>query len=413
MRVLVTGAGGFIGSNLVRELINNPNFEFILGVDRMGVPSIPELVQSQKGEWLSINLDEVDEDWWATTVSMRNLDAVFYIESLENLNMYQADFATINMFEKSDMIFTSWLYGRPLVSTAVDLKVVYLSTDKVYYGDTFPNEYHKVSINTFDEPTLNETYAGAKALTESKLAQCPKLDLRIVRSFSIAGPGQTTDAPIPQIIQKALNNEDIIIYNNGIEGVAFTHVKDLTRFLQNANLFDPEVKASLQSNLINFCRVQNYVSVRQLAEKIINKTGSSSKIVSTMLETDDLFTEVQKTPQIRNLAKITQPIIPIEILLDEMIYELNPINSYAELVVTDINFDNDQGSVEIIGTVEPESTLTIWFGNGEMVIGSADTTGNFNISHTFEFAIDIYPIEIKATTKDSIQYTSKIIEAPL
>jgi nucleoside-diphosphate-sugar epimerase len=393
--------------------VNNPDFEYILGVDRLGVSSVPELVQAQNGEWLQVNLDEVDEDWWATTMSTRNLDAIFYLETIENINMYEIDFSTLNQLEKSDRIFTSWLYGRPLVPSTTDLKVIYLSTDKVYYGDAFPNEFHKVSLNTFNKPILNETYAGLKAMTESKLTQCPKLDLRLIRPFSIVGPGQTADAPIPQLIEKALNNEDIVIYNDGSEGVTFTHVKDLVRFLQDANLFDPSIKADMHTNIINFCRVQNYVSVRQLIEKIINKTESTSEIIPSVSESDDIFTNVQKTPQIRNLAKITELLIPIEIILDEMIYEINPINSYADLIVTSINFDLNQGSIEIIGTAEPESTLAIWFGNGETEIDTVDINGNFNTGHTFEYAIDIYPIEIKVTTKDSIQYTSKVIEVPL
>ncbi len=429
-RILITGAAGYIGSPVLDQMLNHLNasdLEYILAIDRVGVPASFSGIPN--AEWLSVNLDEVDASWWETTVNDKAINTIYYLESIENINLCSTNNLVNETLQLSDFYFASFLENRTTTPADPILKVVYISTDRIYYEDDFPNEIHDITLRSAgsqSELTVSDSnfskekrgyfysYVAAKALTEIKLQQLTTLetdakaaiDLRIIRPFAITGPTRNQECPIATTIKIAQTNQDIPLYETGSQGVAFTHVNDLVTLLVHENLFDPDVKLELTSSIINFCRVQNYLSVRQLSEKIINKTESSSKLVENIPV--NIFSEIQSTPQIRNLVRIYQPVIPIEIILEESIYELDPVTHYADFIVND-PVTTDVG-ITITGSAEPDSSIVIWFGNGEVVNGPVDSSGNFDIQYTFEYPIDIYPIELNVTTKEYIQYATKIIK---
>jgi nucleoside-diphosphate-sugar epimerase len=413
LRALVTGAGGFIGAPFIKKLQANDDVEYIVAVDRKDVTPTQGIVDDPDALWISENLDEVTSAWWEFTIATYKIDTIFYLESLENDNSYVCTHEMNCKYQISDFNFVKYLETRPLVESADDLKLAYISTDKIYYEDDFPNEVHSITLNSEENPTATDKrkyfyrYVAAKALTEICLQHAAKIDLRIIRPFSITGPGRDPRDPLAQYVDLALKDQDIQLYNQGRQGVAFTHVNDLATFLDHKNLFDADIKQSLTSNVINFCRVQNYLTVQQVAAKIINKVDSKSKI--TQDNTENIFEEVIDTPQIRNMFRIYAPTTTIEIIMDEMIYDQNPVNFYAPLKVTSVTFNSSNGTIIVTGTVEPESAVVLFFGNGESTSIEADTSGNFVSNYTFQFAHDVYPLEIKATTKDNIQYASVVL----
>ncbi len=414
-RILITGAGGYIGGPVLEQFVNQLNvggfdIEYIVAVDRTEVTPNPDVITSLNAKWISINLDEVNTAWWESTIVDNNITSIYYLESIENSNLCSVDNLFINRMELSDFYFIDFLEKRIKIGT--DIKLLYISTDKIYYLDTFPNEIHDIVLKTSKkEQQYFYNYVAIKALTETKLKYIDDVDSRIIRPFSITGPGRNEECPLSKYINRALINQDIQVYESGQQGVAFTHVNDLVTMLIHPNLFDSDVKQDLTTNVINFCRVQNYLSVRQLTEKIINKTEATSKITEDNPVNE--FVEVQHTPQIRNMVRVYQPTIPIEILLDDMIYELNPINHYVDLVVFSVNLDEIMGTIRLVGSAEPDSAITVLFGNGEAVSDDVTNNGNFDINYTFEYPIDVYPIEIKVTTNDYIQYASEVITLPI
>lgn len=421
MRILITGAGGYIGRPTLEEFLSQlgadgSDVEYIIAVDRVGVTPNPGIINRPNTEWVSVNLDEVSAEWWNNLVIGNNIDRIYYIETYENTNTCAPQFAEANQYQLSDFYFISFLQSRLITEVTPDIEVVYLSTDKIYYGDDFPNENHDILLKVMVEdsepvPFLREdrryfySYAAQKAQTEVKLQNLDGVNLRIIRPFAITGPGISQKCPIPPIITDALTNQDIQIHLGGSQGVAFTHVNDLVTLFIHPNLFNPDIEKELSTNIINFCRVQNYLSVRQLVEKIINKTESTSSLI--LVSGINVFSEVMQTPQIRNMFKIYQPQIPIEMILDEMIYNLNPENHYIDISVSEsIVSDID---ITMSGEAEPNSTLVIWFANGEVANCDVDKDGDWNVKYEFVYPIDIYPIEIIATSVDGIQFDSEII----
>ncbi len=251
-----------------------------------------------------------------------------------------------------------------------------------------------------------------KVLAETRLNIIQNIDIRIIRPFAITGPGRLED-PVSKIILDVFLDKDINVFEDGSQGVAFTHVNDLVKFLTNVDLFNQEIKKTLTSNIINFCRVRNYVNTKQLVELILNKikghAESQSKVIFDQGEKiDNIFREIQQTPQIRNMVKFMEPTIPLDIILEEMIKVINPVNNYVDLVINDVIFD-DLKKIIIVGTAEPLSSITAWFGNGEIAEQTTDSNGDFQMEHEFEYAVDIYPIELKVISKESIQYMTVVI----
>jgi len=98
------------------------------------------------------------------------------------------------------------------------------------------------------------------------------LDFTIFRFFNTYGPNQTTDFVMAKFIALALKNEDIPIYGNGSQTRTFCYVEDNV---------DTCVKALNENKVIN--DVINIggeiiISIKELAEKIIEITNSMSKI---------------------------------------------------------------------------------------------------------------------------------------
>ncbi len=420
MKVLITGAAGYISSGIIKELINNPDVEAIVALDRVGV-ELPQDLLNGKLTYQEVNLEKVDENWWGNIVATNEIDTIYYMDCIENINTYSTTVALNTILLKSDLWFINFLENRDNI-TDLPLKIIYMSTDKIYYNDTFPNENHNIVLTETGNICCNDfyrnetryfySYVVGKVLAETRLNIIQNIDIRIIRPFAITGPGRLED-PISKIILDVFLDKDINVFEDGSQGVAFTHVNDLVKFLTNVDLFNPEIKKTLTSNIINFCRVRNYVNTKQLVELILNKikghAESQSKVIFDQGEKiDNIFREIQQTPQIRNMVKFMEPTIPLDIILEEMIKVINPVNNYVDLVINDVIFD-DLKKIIIVGTAEPLSSITAWFGNGEIAEQTTDSNGDFQMEHEFEYAVDIYPIELKVISKESIQYMTVVI----
>ena len=125
-----------------------------------------------------------------------------------------------------------------------------------------------------------------------------KLDIRVARIFNTYGPRMhPNDGRVASnFIVKALLNNDISIYGDGRQTRSFCYVDDLIegviRFMDSStgdNDTPPGFPGPI--NLGNPCEF----TIRQLAEKVIDLTGSSSKLVFFPLPTDD---PMQRKPDI-------------------------------------------------------------------------------------------------------------------
>jgi UDP-glucose 4-epimerase len=124
------------------------------------------------------------------------------------------------------------------------------------------------------------TYSDAKAIEEAMafaLHQEKKLAVTTVRLFNTVGPRQTGryGMVVPRFVQAALKNEPITIYGDGTQSRVFCHVQDAVAAIAKM--------AETDSTIGDVYNVggTGEVSIKQLAERVLQITGSTSEITYT------------------------------------------------------------------------------------------------------------------------------------
>jgi len=146
--------------------------------------------------------------------------------------------------------------------------VVFSSTSEIYGEGPF-KETDNASIGPSSK--LRWGYATAKLMMEFML-QASNIPFTTVRFFNVVGPGQVGDygMVLPRFINAAKKGEDLIVYGTGEQVRSFCHIDDAIDALQRAS--------QVQGELFNIGNVEP-VTIKQLAERVITLSGSTSKVV--------------------------------------------------------------------------------------------------------------------------------------
>jgi len=413
MRVFITGAGGVIGKRMITKLLDmfGNEVEFLIAQDREDVhPLFQDLTDRV---WIRKNLEDAEVDDWNDWIIDNNIDTIFYIECLENLNTFYSTTDINTRLAASDNVFMEFLTSIYTIEDKI--KVCYLSTDKVYRHDEFPTETHSLIIQQpqgllEDQDLELLSYVNSKISTETRLLAVDHIEKRIIRPFGIVAPEQETDFPLTSVILKAMYDVDLEIYQKGDQGLAFTHVQDLADFLLSPRLFDPNIRLVLSSDIINFSRVWNYLSEYLLFKKLREKLDSKSMFIP---ETEiNYFNDIMRTPQIRNGIKIYIPRITIEEIIEEIAETRNIENTYQPLVVQQVYYTSGP-ILHINGTAEPFSMITVYLGTGESLSTDANENGIWEVVTEEPYnSTGGYDAEIRATSQEGIQYQTERAMVP-
>ncbi len=266
MRVFITGGAGFIGSHLVDACIARGDAVTIL--DNMSTGSRANIAHLQG----KVTVHEGD---------IRDKDLVEKLVSESDLVLHMAAALGVknimeHTIESIDRNFT----GSEIVlnaSTQFNKRIIIASTSEIYGKN--PNQpLNEESDRVVGAPQkIRWTYADAKALEEAvahTLHKTHGLKVTIVRFFNTVGPRQTGQygMVVPRFVEAALKNEDIVIYDDGSQSRVFCHVEDAVRAV--LNLTDTD------STIGDYFNVggTGETTIKELAEKIIERTKSSSQI---------------------------------------------------------------------------------------------------------------------------------------
>jgi UDP-glucose 4-epimerase len=145
--------------------------------------------------------------------------------------------------------------------------VIFSSTSEIYGNGPF-NEEDDAHIGA---NKLRWGYATSKLMMEFMM-RASSFPFVIVRFFNVVGPGQLGDygMVLPRFVKAAKNNEDIIIYGDGNQVRSFCHVSDALDALMTVS--------KNYGELYNIGR-DSPITIKQLAEAVIELSGSNSKIV--------------------------------------------------------------------------------------------------------------------------------------
>ena len=271
MRVLVTGGAGFLGSHLSESLLA-AGHEVIVA-DNLYTGSkrnISHLLQNSRFEFIRHDV---------TLPLYIEVDAIYNLACPASPIHYQR--------HPVQTIKTSVLGAVNMLGLAkrLNIPILQASTSEVY-GDpkiSPQSEEYWGNVNPIGvRACYDEGKRAAETLFFDYFRQY-KLPIKVVRIFNTYGPRmhQQDGRVVSNFIVQALQNEDITIYGDGTQTRSFCYVSDLINGMTAMMDSGEDIQGPI--NLGN----PHEFTIRQLAEKIIELTGSKSKLVFHELPSDD------------------------------------------------------------------------------------------------------------------------------
>jgi UDP-glucose 4-epimerase len=264
MRAFITGGAGFIGSHLADALIARGDTVTIL--DNMSTGSQANIAHLD-GK-ITIHTGDI-RDQTLVEKLVADSDIVFHMAAALGVkNIMEHTIESIDRnFNGSEVVLNA--------ATKHNKRLIIASTSEIYGKN--PNQpLHEESDRVVGAPQkIRWTYSDAKALEEAvahTLHKTHGLKVTTVRFFNTVGPRQTGQygMVVPRFIQAALNNEDIVIYDDGSQSRVFCHVEDAVRAVITLSETDSTI-----GDYFNVGGVGE-TTVKELATKIIERTNSKS-----------------------------------------------------------------------------------------------------------------------------------------
>lgn len=301
-RVLVSGGAGFIGSHLCKRLIQDGCH--VICMDNLFTGSkrnIAELMDHPHFEFVEHDVTQPFEI---------DVDEIYNLACPASPIHYQ--------YDPIKTIKTSFLGALHMLGLAkrCNAKIMQASTSEVY-GDPEVHPQVESYWGNVNPVGYRSCYDEGKRCAETLFMDYHRqhgLRIKIIRIFNTYGPNMLPNdgRVISNFVLQALRNEDITIYGTGDQTRSFQYVDDLiegmVRMMATGDDFIGPV------NLGN----PREFTIRQLAKKVIEMTGSQSKLVYRPLPHDD---PQQRRPNIALAqAKLHwQPIVPLEVGLEHII----------------------------------------------------------------------------------------------
>lgn len=268
MRYLITGGAGFIGSHLVRRLLEDGHEVVVL--DDFSTGPRTNLVLNTKTQLTIFEGSVLDQS--ALKKSAQGVNFIFHLAAavgVFNIVKHPIESLRININGTENVFDLARNQKIPVLCT---------SSSEVY-GKNTSNSLSEIDDRVIGSPEIARwSYSEAKAIDEFlALAYHREYDLetRVVRLFNTVGPRQlgSYGMVVPRFISAAMKGADIEIYGTGTQTRCFTHVLDVI----DALIAISESPKTI-GEIINIGNT-NEISIKRLAEKIIAITKSKSRIV--------------------------------------------------------------------------------------------------------------------------------------
>lgn len=269
-RTLITGGAGFLGSHLCDYLLEKGHD--IVCMDNLITGSIDNInhITSDRFKFINHNVTKYIDLEEPVDYILHFASPASPIDYLEHpiptlkvgsLGTHNA----LGLAKKKKSVFliasTSEVYGDPLVHPQ----------EEDYWGNVNPVGPRGV---------YDEAKRFAEAITMA-YHRYHGIDAKIVRIFNTYGPRMRINdgRAIPNFLKQALTGKDLTAYGDGSQTRSFCYVSDLIEGIYRL----------LISDLNEPCNIGNPVemTIQQMAEKILQASGSQSKIIYTPLPEDD------------------------------------------------------------------------------------------------------------------------------
>ena len=270
-KILVTGGAGFLGSHLCERLLNEGNE--VICLDNYFTGNKRNIVHLMDNPYFE--------------VIRHDITAPFYIEVDEIYNLACPASPIHYQYNPIKTVKTSVMGAINMLGLAkrIHAKVLQASTSEVY-GDPVVHPQPEEYWGNVNPIGIRSCYDEGKRCAETLFFDYHRQNnvrIKVVRIFNTYGPRMHPNdgRVVSNFIMQALRGEDITLYGDGNQTRSFCYCDDLIDGLIRMMNTDDSVIGP-----INIGNPKEF-TIKQLAELVIELTGSKSKIVYLPAPADD------------------------------------------------------------------------------------------------------------------------------
>ena len=297
MSTLITGGAGFIGSHLADYLASKS--EQILVLDDFSSdnkiiskgPHNSELVKVIKGSILD---QELVEESMQSITKCYHLAASLGVERINNDSLQSLE---VNIKGTENVL---------KVASKFNVRTLIASSSEIY-GRNPKMPLTEDSDRVLGSPKIARwSYSEAKAIDEFYAFELHKkstFKVTIARLFNTVGPGQSGvyGMVLPRFVKAALSDQPLQVYGDGSQSRSFCAVSDVVKALDS--LMNTSESVGQPYNIGS----TNEISIKDLAQKVIDITESKSQIVfkkHSEVFGDSFEEPARRVPDISKISKV-------------------------------------------------------------------------------------------------------------
>jgi len=296
IKILVTGAAGFIASRVTEMLLENG--EHVVGLDNMN-------------DYYDVRLKE-----YRLNKLFKFPNFTFYKADIEKLSELKPIFekhqfrSVFNLAARAGVRYSMvnpWVYLRTNTEGTLNLlelmkdysvkKFILASTSSLYAGLSMPFK-EELPVNTPISP-----YAASKQAAEAYAYTYHKqygIDVSVLRYFTVFGPGGRPDMAPYRFVKCILEGTPITLYGDGFQARDFTYVDDIARGTILA-------EKRLGYEIINLGGGKEPVTINQFILWIEQLTGKKASIIYQPTHTADMIETMANIEKAKRLL-LWQPV---------------------------------------------------------------------------------------------------------
>ena len=264
MRILLTGAAGFLGSHLCDRFLAEGHD--VVGMDNFVTGNRENLVHLVRNKNFTFLRHDVSE-----TITVRGkLDAVLHFASPASPNP-ASPFGYPNLPVETLKAGSLGTFNTLDLARMNQARYLFASTSEIY-GDPVEHPQAETYWGHVNPVGLRSMYDEAKRFSEALImaySRSKGSDTRIVRIFNTYGPRMRLDdgRVVPSFISQALRSEPLTIYGDGLQTRSFCYVDDLVDGIYRLLLSDEHLPVNIgnpiETSVLDFAWTINRLTGNQ------------------------------------------------------------------------------------------------------------------------------------------------------